>query len=177
MSDGIWTSLRLRRPAAARARVPVIDQLARPVCTVGVGLGKAGPVTVLSDGLAVLADESGEPAESDPLSRIDPDCAGGDPFRCGEVGLGGQPGVEVGLVEEQLTSSAAVAAAGRERPGWPREAVAVPPVLPDVAGAAALPRSPRYAGWSGRAFARTLAVAITHRGLHRLGSARTVPPI
>jgi hypothetical protein len=109
---------------------------------------------VLGDGLAILADEGGEPAEGDPLSRIDPDRAGGDPFRCGEVRLGGQPGAEPGLVEEQLTASAAAAAASRKRPGWLREAVAVTPVLPHVVGAAALAWSPdAQGGQAGRSLA------------------------
>jgi hypothetical protein len=44
---------------------------------------------MLSDGLAVLANERGEPSERDPLVRRDPERARIDPVRRGEVGLGG----------------------------------------------------------------------------------------
>jgi hypothetical protein len=151
MSDDIRPSLPPRGSAAAGARVPVVEQVTRPVCTVSIGFGKAGPVTVLGDRLAVFADESGKPAEGDPLLRIDPDRTQVDPFRCGEVRLHGQPSIELGLVEEQLTASAGVAASCREDPGRFREAVAVTPVLPDVVGASSLLRSPDaqrgHAGW------------------------------
>jgi hypothetical protein len=155
MSDDIWTSLRSRRPAAARPGVPVIEQVTCPVCTVFVGLGKAWPVPVLGDSLAVLADQSSEPAQGDPLLQIDPDRTGSDPFRCGEVGLRRQPGVEPGLIEEQLTASTAFAAADRKR------RMAAGSRCGSASSAARSRRSglgsaPRCAGWSGRAFARTL---------------------
>jgi hypothetical protein len=97
-----------RGSAASRAVIPVVEQVTGAVRAVWSGLGEAGSSAVLGDGRAGLVDELGEPAERDPLLRADPDGCRIDPVWRGEAWLRGQPGVERGLVVQELTATAAV---------------------------------------------------------------------
>jgi len=98
-------------------------------------------MTVLGDGLAVLADERGEPAERDPLIRRDPECARIDPVRRGEVGLSGEPGIEGGSIVKVLAPPAALVPGRRQFTNRVGEPGPAPPELPDVVmGATALGR-------------------------------------
>jgi len=85
-----------------RALIPVLEQVTDPVPAVRVAIWEAGTRPVLGNGLAVLADHGGEPAEGDPIIRIGPECSQIDPLGRSEMCLRSQPGIECGLVEEQL---------------------------------------------------------------------------
>ncbi len=129
-------------PTTARTRVPELDQISRPVPAGYVGLWEPWVVPILAHGVPRLADQSGEPAEGDPLVRIDPKRGWNDPLRRMEIRLLGQPLLQFRHVVIQLAAPAAVAATGSEltrRPGEPRTP---PPELPDVVICPAMPIHP-----------------------------------
>ena len=106
---------------------------------------------MLGDGLAVLADERGEPAERNPVIRRDPECTRIDPDRRGEVRLGGEPGIEGGLVVQVLAIAAALVAGRRQFTDRVREPGPTPPeLLHVVMGAILLGRPAPQRRQSGR---------------------------